>query len=105
MKIGIIGSTQYKDKFINHKAELEKEGHIVRIPAFDDIKGGALDVCQYNLDMINWADRIDIIWDNRSVGFIFDMGMVFALKKPIKIVYVESKTFYGLIKEYEHFNN
>lgn len=58
MKITLIGSTQYKDKFIRCKEELESEGHEVRIPAFDDHESfDELDVCTYNRELIHWADR------------------------------------------------
>ena len=103
MKITLIGSTQYKQKFLIHKKYLEKEKHQVRIPAFDDHKKlDELEVCKYNLKLIKWADEVHIIWDRRSTGTIFDFGMIFALRKPIKIIYLESKTFEGVMKKYEN---
>jgi len=101
MNIAIIGSTQYKNKFINHKSFLEDRGHTVRIPAFDDHKNlDELGVCKHNLAMIKWADAVHLIWDRRSSGTIFDFGMTFALGKPLKIVYLESKTFEGVMEKY-----
>ncbi len=102
MKIAIIGSHQYKEKFLKHKEELESEGHEVRIPALDDHP--ELDeyyVCKYNRDMIRWADRIDMIWDQRSLGTVFDFGMVFMAEKLFNIVYVEPKTIKGVMEKYE----
>ena len=52
--------------------------------------------------MINWADIVYLIWDNRSSGTIFDFGMCFALNKPVRIEYIESKTFEKLMKQYAH---
>lgn len=103
MKIAIIGSTQYKDRFLKHQAEMETRGNIVRIPAFDDHPQlDELGVCQFNRDCILWADEIHVIWDQRSTGTIFDFGMCFALQKPIKIVYMEPKTFRGVFEKYEN---
>ena len=59
-----------------------------------------LDVCNYNKNIIEWADRVDIIWDNRSSGTIFDFGMAFALGKQINIQYIEKKTFKNLMYKY-----
>ena len=102
MKIAIIGSTQYMDKFIEHKKELEKNGDEVRIPALDNFKGmNEIEVCEYNRKNIEWADEVHLIWDNRSVGTIFDMGMVFALRKPLEIIYIEKRTFENVFRQYE----
>jgi len=100
-KILIIGSTQYKDRFINHKFELEFQGHEVRIPVFDDCLWDELKMCEHNRDLIEWADEVHVIWDQRSMGTVFDFGMCFALRKPIKIIYMESKTLRGLMEKYE----
>lgn len=106
MKIAIIGSTQYKNKFIDHKSFLEDVGHEVKIPAFDDHESlDELGICKYNLNIIKWADEVHLIWDRRSSGTIFDFGMVFALSKPFKIIYLEPKTLEGLMKKYEEVGN
>ena len=79
MKIVIIGSTQYKDKFLQHKKNLEEQGHVVRIPAFDSHPElDDLGICYHNRELILWADEVHLIWDQRSTGTIFDFGMVFA---------------------------
>lgn len=101
MKITIIGSTQYLDKILKHKAELEKHGHEVSIPAFDDSELDELELCEHNRDLIKQSDRVDIIWDGRSPGTIFDFGQAFAFEKPVRVVYLEPKTFSGVMKKYE----
>lgn len=62
---------------------------------FDDYR-----ICTYNRTIIEWADEVHIMWDQRSMGTIFDFGMAFALRKPIKIVYMEEKTFRGVMEKY-----
>lgn len=102
MKIVIIGSTQYLNKMLSHAKELIVKGHEVKMPAFDnDPDLDELEICEHNLALIGWADRVDILWDQRSFGTIFDFGMAFALRKPIKRVYIEPKTFGGIMKKYE----
>lgn len=101
-KVAIIGSSQYQQKILDHKEELEKEGCEVKIPAFDSYPElDDLGVCKYNREAIKWADRIDIIWNQRSLGTIFDFGMAFMAEKPIKIVYMEKKTLRGVMEKYE----
>jgi nucleoside 2-deoxyribosyltransferase len=101
MNITIIGSSQYLARFLDLKRKLLNEGHKVKIPVFDDHpRFNELGVCTYNLEAIKWADKVIMIWDNRSIGTIFDFGMVFALQKPFKIEYIEPKTFAGVMRKY-----
>ena len=102
MKIMIIGSTSYQDKFESHKKELEFQGHEVLIPAFDSHIGlDDLGVCIYNKNLMKECDEVHMIWDRRSTGTIFDFGMVFAMEKHFKIIYLEPKTFEGVMSKYE----
>ncbi len=101
IKVTIIGSTQYRDRIIRHRSGLIREGHKVEIPAFDDHELDELGICEHNRSLIEWADRVDIFWDQRSMGTIFDFGMAFALSKPIKIIYLEPKTFANVMRRYE----
>lgn len=102
MKIAIIGSTQYKRNMKDFAECLEFEGHEVRIPAFNDHpEFNELEICMHNKSIIEWADEVRMIWDRRSVGTIFDFGMVFALNKPFKIEYLEPKTLENVMKAYQ----
>ena len=102
MKKLILGSTQYRDRFFELKETLLLAGHEVITPAFDDHPTfTAIEVCEHNRSLIEWADEIHIFWDNRSVGFVFDMGMIFMSRKPIVIEYIEPKTLENVIRAYE----
>ncbi|RLA87444.1 MAG: hypothetical protein DRG40_00395 [Deltaproteobacteria bacterium] len=102
MKITVIGSTQYRDKIKSYVRELAQRGNVVRVPAFDDHpEWDELRICEYNRRLIEWAEEVHIFWDQRSMGTVFDFGMAFALRKPVKVVYLEPKTFAGVMKKYE----
>ena len=47
----------------------------------DDDTG--LKICQDNLKAIQEADEVHIIWDGKSQGCLFDLGIAFALGKKI----------------------
>lgn len=49
-------------------------------------------ICQHNRAAIKRADIVGIIWDGKSQGVLFDLGMAFALDKPIKIIDIPRKT-------------
>jgi len=45
-----------------------------------------LRICDDNLAAIKAADAVFIIWDGKSEGCLFDMGMAFALDKPVHLL-------------------
>jgi len=100
MIITIIGSTQFQIKMWAHKKSMEMEGHRVYLPVFDDFNGDALALCARNRELIEAADEIHVFWDQRSTGTIFDFGMAFALRKKVRIIYMEEKTFRGVMEAY-----
>ena len=101
MKIVLIGSTGYRNRFEVEKSILEAMGHEVSIPAFDDHPVfNELQLCEYNRILIEEAEEVHVIWDGRSVGTVFDFAMAFALRKRVKIVYIEPKTISGVMKLY-----
>jgi hypothetical protein len=102
MKITLLGSTGYQDKMIEHAKKLLGDGHYVRMPAFDSRPelDTAMKVCEFNRECIEWADEVHVIWDARSIGFIFDFGMVFALRKPMKLIFLNQKQFPHFVQEY-----
>jgi len=42
-----------------------------------------LRICQDNLEAMRQADEVHVIWDGKSQGCLFDLGMAFALGKKI----------------------
>ena len=103
MKITIIGTTSYQKQMQEHKNKLENDGHEVKVPAFDNHPNlDDLGICEYNRKLIKWAEEIHLFWDQRSIGTVFDFGMVFMAEKPLVIIYMETKTFKGVMEKYEH---
>ena len=44
---------------------------------------GGLRICEDNMDAIAEADVVHLIWDGKSKGCLFDLGMAFAMAKKI----------------------
>jgi nucleoside 2-deoxyribosyltransferase len=65
---------------------LKSEGHDVYDPATDtdQIDYTGLRICKDNLSAIEQADLIYFAWDGASQGCLFDLGMAFALHKPVR---------------------
>lgn len=100
MKIYILGSTAYEERIKEYGKKLEEEGHEVAYPLFDSIYANELELITENRARIEWADEVHVLWDGRSYGSIFDFGMVFALRKPMKVVYISSRDIRNAFKQY-----
>ena len=103
MKILVIGSTALLVRIQQHAAQLLSQGHEPLTPAFDSDKRSVLDILTRNRELMELADEVHLIYDGRSYGSIFDFGMCFALRKPLKIIYISPKNIVGGMKEYEKF--
>jgi len=67
---------------------LESRGHNVHWPPRDTDQNDStgLRICQDNRRAIEEADAVYVIWDGKSQGVMFDLGVAFALRKPIHTV-------------------
>jgi len=101
MKIAIIGSTQYEKSMQEYAVELARRGHEPRLPFFDHNADTAMDVMMSNRQLIEWADEVHLFWNQRTMGTLIDVGMAFALRKPIRVAHYEKKTIMEFLLEYE----
>jgi nucleoside 2-deoxyribosyltransferase len=70
-------------------AELESAGHAVHFPPRDVNQNSATgrDICDTHLAAMLIADAVYIVWDTESKGSHFDLGMAFALGKPVHLMH------------------
>jgi len=88
-------------------AKLEKEGFEVFYPPRDapqESKTG-YEIVMAELNAIKDCDEVHIFWDINSNGSHFDLGMVIALEKKIKIVKlyqpdVQEKSYMKVVEKY-----
>ncbi|MCD6478122.1 MAG: hypothetical protein J7K87_03900 [Candidatus Aenigmarchaeota archaeon] len=100
MKIAIIGSSQYYEKMFAYAEMLKRKGHEVRLPVLDDGDFDELHLMEQNRDSIEWAEEIHMFWDGRSQGTWGDFCMAFALRRPVKLVYLEQKSIRNIVVKY-----
>jgi len=64
---------------------LTLDGYIVHWPFRDTDQNDpdGLRICQDNRKAIEEADVVHFVWDGKSTGCLFDLGMAFALRKKI----------------------
>jgi nucleoside 2-deoxyribosyltransferase len=91
-KIFIICSVRnttdkYKKKLEEYVKKLEDDGNIVHLPHRDtNQNNNENDICLQNLTNINNSDEVHVFYNSLSQGTHFDLGVTFALNKPIVIV-------------------
>jgi nucleoside 2-deoxyribosyltransferase len=103
---------EQKEALKKYKNKLIMDGHKAYYPD-DDNPYEKTDhvgylICEENTRAIRQADEVHIFWDTTSSGTLFDLGVAFALNKPLKIVNIESleitpdKSFSNMIFEWSN---
>jgi hypothetical protein len=74
--------------------ELERDGWSVYWPDRDNEVTGddGLEANLENRRQMLAADFVHIMWDGKSSGFLFGLGMAFALEKHIKVISIPEPT-------------
>ena len=94
--------------------ELERRGWTVHWPPRDTFQNDpiGLGICVENREAIREADTVHVIWDGKSTGVLFDLGMAFALDKTVEIIALpdpdadDGKSFQKMIRAWgrKHIN-
>lgn len=93
MKIFIIHTLGLIKEVLDYADKLEAEGHEVFVPGRDTdqlLDGYGILECNF-INGSLWCDEAHLIWDGKSYGSMFDMGTVYALRKPVKIISIRDK--------------
>jgi hypothetical protein len=104
----VRNATEEQNKFIETVLkQYEENKDFIYWPARDtnqEDKTGYR-ICSDNLEAIKTADKVAVIWDGKSQGCLFDLGIAFALGKKIEAVSIPSKSkgksFQNMILEWE----
>jgi nucleoside 2-deoxyribosyltransferase len=68
-------------------AHLRNEGHLVYCPLWDTNQSQpARRIVQTNRETMEQADAVYVAWDGESQGVLFDLGMAFAMRKPLSVL-------------------
>jgi nucleoside 2-deoxyribosyltransferase len=99
-------SDEYQTKLENYVKSLEEDGYKVHLPHRDtNQKANGIDICKQNATAIFEADEVHIFYSKASQGTHFDMGVAFALNKPLKVVenekYGEGKSYPRMLDEWQ----
>jgi nucleoside 2-deoxyribosyltransferase len=98
-KFFIIHSKGLTDRASELAERLRAQGHEVYVPGVQTQQDAdELTICTANRQAMSAADEVRVIWDGTSHGVIFDLGMAFAMEKPIRLEYVIPKSMKGLME-------
>lgn len=94
MRIFLICSVRGVDEAVAQQQtayvqSLEAEGHTVHYPPRDtNQEASGLEITRQNFNAIAASDEVHVFYNPASQGTHFDMGMTFALNKPIVVAHV-----------------
>jgi len=103
----VRGATdEYKRTLESYVGQLESDGHSVHLPHRDtDQHGRGVDICRENSSAIFKAHEVHVFYSSKSQGTHFDLGVAFALNKPLIVVenedYGPGKSFPRMLDEWE----
>ena len=89
-------SDNYREGIEEQVRQLEKS-YQVYYPARDTEQSNPeYVICYDNLSALANADVVFVVWDGKSQGCLFDLGMAFALNKEIKTItgYMPATTYH-----------
>lgn len=97
----------YVEKYVE---QLEKVGFQVYWPARDtdqvDHTGGVR-ICVDNYAAIKDSDVVHVLWDGKSQGVLFDLGIAFSLGKNITVLDApeptDGKSFQNMMRHWDKF--
>ena len=94
--IFIIHSKQLLQEALNHEKKL---GTKCYIPGRDTPQDHGDNILPNNFKAMKKCSEVHVFWDGGSLGTMFDMGMAYALKLPIKpIMLIEGKNWQEYFK-------
>jgi nucleoside 2-deoxyribosyltransferase len=99
---------EYRKAIEDQVKRLEDKGITVYYPARDTNQSDdtGYGICIDNLAAIRQAKMVYVIWDGKSQGVLFDLGMAFALGKPVVPVYdmfppfTPGKSFANMVRDW-----
>jgi nucleoside 2-deoxyribosyltransferase len=66
-------------------------------------------ICEDNREAIRQADVVFVVCDGKSKGSLFDMGMAFAMEKPVRALELppetEERSFQRMVRGWERRTN
>ena len=115
MKIFVICSVrgmsdEYRKRLESYVELIEKEGHKVHLPHRDTKQDATgWEICRQNASAIFNADIVHVFYSAKSQGTHFDMGVAFALNKPVKVIEIDTpeevvkagKSYVNMLREWE----
>jgi nucleoside 2-deoxyribosyltransferase len=90
-----------------HIRELESQGIDMHWPPRDTNQDDPIGfkICTQNMNAIKDADVVYVVWDEKSQGCLFDLGMAFSMGKKIEIIDIPAKTsqksFQNMMRHWE----
>ena len=81
------------EEFVSQKIN---DGYIIHAPHLHTVQTdlfGGYAICKQNAEAVATSEEIDIYYDQSSTGSVFDLGVAYALHKPLQLLNKEEIVF------------
>lgn len=93
----VRNATEEQKKWIeNFVIEKYNDGYTIHAPHLHTVQSdlfGGYAICKQNANAVATSEEIDIYYDQSSTGSVFDLGVAYALNKPLEILNKDEITF------------
>ena len=93
----VRNATEEQKKWIEEfVAQKYKEGYLIHAPHLHTVQTdlfGGYAICRQNAEAVASSQEIDIYYDQSSTGSVFDLGVAYALHKPLQLLNREEIIF------------
>ncbi len=93
----VRNATEEQKKWIeSFVREKNEEGYSIHAPHLHTVQTdlfGGYAICRQNAEAVASSQEIDIYYDQSSTGSVFDLGVAYALHKPLKLLNKEAIVF------------
>ena len=82
-------TNEQRKMFEDYVIEKQQEGFIVHAPHLHTVQTdffGGYSICTQNAQAVASSSEVDIYYDQSSTGSVFDLGVAYALHKPLKVL-------------------
>ena len=79
-------SEDYADAIKTESAFLSQFYEVYDPATMTNQNASEMDICEANRTAMMAANVVGVIWDGKSQGCLFDLGMAFAMGKPVILV-------------------
>ncbi len=91
-----IATPEQRQWIENYVSMMMEKGYVIHAPHLHTVQTdlfGGYGICMQNAEAIGTSECVDILYNQKSTGSVFDLGVAYALSKPLNLLNKEDIVF------------